>query len=144
MGLRETILKADDLPKQKVEVPEWGVTVWIRTMTGAERDAFESENWKVKGQEVTHNRQNFKARLVGRTLVDENGVRIFNDAQLGELGSKGAHVLDRLAEIAGKLSAISKKDEDEILGNSNAGPSSGNGIVSPRSSDAQFPSVNAA
>lgn len=133
MGLRELILKADDLPREAVVVKEWKdeqgnpLTVYIRSMTGVERDAFENETYKLVGKDMTFNRQNFRARLLGRTLVDEKGVRIFNDAELVQLGGKAAKVLDRLSTIASRLSGISEKDKEELLGNSNAGPSAGNG-----------------
>jgi len=38
MGLKADILAADDLPRVAVEVPEWNTTVWVREMTGSERD----------------------------------------------------------------------------------------------------------
>ena len=88
--LRKRIEQADDLPREQVEIPEWGITkddrVFVRTMEGTERDAFEGENWKIKaGTDPVFNRQNFRARLVARCLVDEHGNRIFQDAQMGTL-----------------------------------------------------------
>ena len=41
MNLRETILAAQDSKRISVDVPEWGVTVYLRTLSGTERDAFE-------------------------------------------------------------------------------------------------------
>ena len=37
MTLREAIFSADDIAKEIVEVPEWGVSVEVRAMTAAER-----------------------------------------------------------------------------------------------------------
>ena len=42
MSLKEQILKADDLPKEKVNVPEWNVDVYVRALTAAERDGYEA------------------------------------------------------------------------------------------------------
>ena len=39
---KEAILAADDLPREIVSVPEWGGQVCVRTMTGTDRDAFET------------------------------------------------------------------------------------------------------
>ena len=39
---REAILAAEDLPRELVEVPEWGGAVYVRALTGAERDQFEA------------------------------------------------------------------------------------------------------
>ena len=41
-NLRDLILAASDRQKEKAEVPEWGITVFITTMSGTERDAFET------------------------------------------------------------------------------------------------------
>jgi len=43
MGLltRDAILEAQDLQHEEVYIPEWGGSVRVRTLTGAERDAFE-------------------------------------------------------------------------------------------------------
>lgn len=128
MGLKEQILAAKDLEHVPHEVKEWGVTVFIRPMNGIERDALEGENFKVTaGKETTFNRQNFRARVLGRCLVDENGLRLFNDAELVQLGQKSAKVLDRLCAIASRISGITKEDEAELLGNSKAAPSAGAG-----------------
>ena len=131
MGLRERINAANDLRREQVEIPQWGITkedeVYVRTLTGTEKDAFESENFKLKDGDTTFNRQNFRARLVGRCLVDKNNARIFNDQQLAELGARSSEVLDGLSNKIGKLSAMSRKDQEDLLKNSSAGPSAGDG-----------------
>ena len=49
MGLlnKDQILEASDLQTFSVSVPEWGGDVQIRSMTGADRDEFESSLVKV-------------------------------------------------------------------------------------------------
>ena len=37
---KDAILAADDLPRETVHVPEWGGDVYVRTMSGTDRDAF--------------------------------------------------------------------------------------------------------
>ena len=39
---KDQILEANDLQSESVTVPEWGGDVLVRTMTGADRDAFEA------------------------------------------------------------------------------------------------------
>jgi hypothetical protein len=39
---KDEILEAADLSTKAVDVPEWGGSVNVRTMTGADRDAFEN------------------------------------------------------------------------------------------------------
>jgi hypothetical protein len=105
---RDAILGADDLPKEKVEVPEWGGDVYVRTLTGTERDSFEKQ-WA--GGKVP---EHVRAGLVVKTLVDESGKRIFEDGDVAKLGSKSAMVLDRLFAIAQRLNGLSQKDVEEL------------------------------
>ena len=47
---RDQILKAKDIKKETVNVPEWGGKVIVMGMTGKRRDEFEQEI--VKGKKV--------------------------------------------------------------------------------------------
>ena len=49
-SLRDQILRAEDATSEKVHVSEWGVDVWVRGLTGAERDAIEDSMVKGKGK----------------------------------------------------------------------------------------------
>ena len=41
MLTKEAILAADDLPREKVDVPEWGGEVYVRALTGAQMQPVE-------------------------------------------------------------------------------------------------------
>ena len=112
--LRDQILAASDRPREKVDVPEWGISVFISTMSGAERDGFESEIVTLHGKKTRLNLQNIRAKLVVRTLVDETGQRIFSDADVAELGKKSSSVLSRLYEIAQRLNSLREEDVAEL------------------------------
>lgn len=114
------ILAAQDRPTERVNVPEWGGEVIVRTLSGAERDAYEDETLKTDGKSLVVNRKNARARLVARCLCDESGNRLFSDAEAVALGSKSAAVLDRLFGIAQRLNGMTPKDEAALLGNSDA------------------------
>jgi hypothetical protein len=115
---RDSIIKAQDLEKEMVKVPKWGGEVFVRCMTGSERDAFESEAYSVNGKDVEINRDNFRARLLVRVLVDEKGDRIFADQDIKVLGSKSGKVLDRLFTVAMRVNGLSKEDLEELTKNS--------------------------
>lgn len=115
----EDILGVEDRPVERVEVPEWNGHVYLRTISGAERDAFEAESFR----QDQPNYQNLRARYLALTLTNEQGNRLFTQKQVGELGKKAAPVLDRLFTKAAKINAMSSSDVDELLGNSEAGPS---------------------
>lgn len=103
MGLltKEAILAANDLPTERVAVPEWGGDVLVRTMTGADRDAFEAS---LIGKSVRMD--NVRARLVSLTLCNEAGERMFDDAEIAALGKKSARALDRVFSVAQRLNGI--------------------------------------
>jgi len=111
---KDQILAAEDLVTEDVEVPEWGGTVRVRMMTGAERDSFEDSLTQTKGKNVKTNLANLRARLVARTVVDEAGKRMFTDAEAGVLGQKSAAALDRVFEAARKLNGMTEKDVEEL------------------------------
>jgi len=115
---RDAILQAEDLPRELVEVPEWGGCVYVRTLTGTERDAFEASVVEQRGKSTKMNLRNIRAKLVALTVVDEEGNRIFSDADVGQLGKKSAVVLDRLFEVAQRLSGLKDEDVEELAKNS--------------------------
>lgn len=110
MSLLEQILKAEDLPKVGVEIPEWGLTkdqAFIRTMTGLERDAYEASNLKRDAEGTMQvSFENISARLVARCLVDAEGKRVIPDEKIGEFGRKSAAVLMRLFRVAQQVNGL--------------------------------------
>lgn len=115
---RDAILQAQDLPKELVSVPEWGGEIYVRALTGAERDAFEQSIVEQKGKSTKMNLQNMRAKLVALTVVDEGGNRLFTDADAKLLGKKSALALNRVFEVAQKLSGLTPEDVDELTKNS--------------------------
>ncbi len=118
MGLdKKAILEADDLPKVKVSVPEWGDHIWVRTLTGTERDQFESQIYHAKDGGTTLSLSNIRARLCVLTIVDHAGKRIFEDRDIAELGKKSSLVLDRIFTVAQKLNGLRGEDVEEMAKN---------------------------
>ena len=112
---RDEILGADDLKTESVEVPEWGGTVIVRELTGAERDSWEASVVKTNGKKVTVDSRNMRAKLCSLCIVDENGKRVFSEKDAIKLGAKSASALDRVTDAAKRLSRIGE-DELEDLG----------------------------
>jgi hypothetical protein len=134
---REEIRQADDLPKEIVKVPEWGngdekAAVIVQGMTGSERDSLESEMIEMKKNRAHINVQgylsNFRAKLVSRTCVDQNGNRVFTDSDALWLGQKSAQALERVVDVAKKLSAMTNEDEEELTKNSSTDDESSTSI----------------
>jgi hypothetical protein len=121
----DAILAADDIVTETVDCPEWGGKVRVKAMTGAERDAFEQSIRRNGEIDVT----NARAKLLVRVLVNENGTRIFSERHAPELGKKSSLVLNRLYEVAARLSGMSDEDEAAMEGNSETAPT-GDGAAS--------------
>jgi hypothetical protein len=123
-NLRDAILGRDDLPVEVVAVPEWGMDVRVRALTGAERDAYEASCMRRGGAKGALEMEfsNIRARLVARSVVDEAGARVFTDADVAALGAKNAIALNRLFEVAQRLSGLRNEDFEELLGNSGSAP----------------------
>lgn len=114
---RDQILQANDLPREVVEVPEWGGQVIVRALTGTERDAWEAETFKLNGQTVQPDLRDIRARLVARAVIDESGARLFTDRDVAQLGAKSAAALIRVFEVAQRLSGLRAEDLKEMRGN---------------------------
>ena len=117
---REGILKADDLPSEDVEVPEWGGVVRVRTMTGAERDEFEATVYSpdADGKKIKVDRSNFRAKLLCGCIVDDDGNRMFSLQDITVLGAKSAKALQRVFDVAQALNGLSEEAQAEIEKNS--------------------------
>ncbi len=124
---RDQILAAKDLPHEDVPVPEWGGTVRLRGLTGDERDAYELSI--IAGQEAVSKGKltdaHIRSSLVALSIIDENGKRVFAESDIAALGAKSVAALDRCYAAAQRLSRLSKKDIEELKGNSGAAPSGG-------------------
>ena len=115
---REEILSFNDLSMEIVNVPEWGGDVKVRCLTGGERDELESLVVREKGDgDKNIDLSNFRARLVALSAIDENGNRLFTLDDVKELAKKSAKALDRVFNVAERLSALRVKDEEKAIKN---------------------------
>ena len=124
---RDQILQANDLETRSLDVPEWGGAVRVRALTGVERDALEASAIQGKGKNRDVNLTNFRAKLCARAIVDEQGKRIFEDADIAALGRKSSGALSKVYNLAAELSGISDADVDELTKNSESGQSGDSG-----------------
>lgn len=120
---KDDILKAEDLEREEVEVPEWHGSVLVRALTGTERDAYEASMVSQRGKDVVRNMANIRAKLVARCCITEDGERMFTDQDANALGRKSAAALDRVFEVAARLSRLNEDDIEELAGNCDADPS---------------------
>lgn len=122
---RGAILGALDIETEEVYVPEWRGWVRVRGLMGYERDAFEAELVRLRGPRGEVLMHNVRAKLVARSVVDEVGNRLFTDADIEALGQKSAAALDRIFEVAQRLSGVTKQAVEELAGNFGSGQTGG-------------------
>lgn len=110
--LRDQILQAQDIPSEMVEVPEWGVLVEVRGMTGAERtrimDLAMDGGGELKLQTV------YPEIVIATSFDPEGGQQIFAPADRDALLSKSANALDRLAMVGMRLSGFTQEAADAV------------------------------
>ena len=112
MKTADEILNYDDtLKREKVDVPEWETELFVKVMSGAERDRWELSTTALL---KTPNLANIRASLCVMTICDEKGKRLFTDEQINALGEKSAVVLDRIFDIARRINRLNDDDIEEL------------------------------
>jgi len=125
---RESLLKKEDLIIKKVDLGK-DEFVFVRQMTGHERDTFEqSLIKKIKDNKgiVTafeQSTEDFRAKLAVCTVCDEKGVLLLKSTDYELLSQRmSAARLEKIVNVAQKLNAISEEDKEELVKNSVVGP----------------------
>lgn len=123
---RDAILEAKDCDTVEVDCPEWGGSVLVRGMTGRERDQFEVslaedsagnvqvQRGRAGGRPPGRNLVNLRAKVVVRCVVDEDGQRLFTDADAVALGDKSGAAVDRVFTVAARLSGMADEDAETM------------------------------
>lgn len=116
---RDSILAAQDIKIELVNVPEWGGAVYVRGLTGAERAEYEMGLVEMKGGKVVKvNSTDSYPRLALCCCVDSDdpatAQRLFNDADLDALRQKSGAPLARIAKVALRLSGMGRQAEETL------------------------------
>ena len=119
----DDIVASQDKEYQDVDVPEWGGTVRIATMSGEDRDRWELSMMQADDSSERGFKLNFDAysrvRLVAMCLVDDNFNRIFvTKEQIEKLSQKSGKVMDLLYDVAQRVNGITDEDIDDLEKNS--------------------------
>ena len=135
------ILALDDLKSEWVAVPEWGFRAMVWALTGDERDSFEeiflkrkqqaTQLAKAQGKKHTQAEsvRGFRAMLVAQSVRNPSNTkqRVFSDDQVTALGGKNAAALQRIFEVAARLSGLGNDDVDELTATLGEDQSAGSG-----------------
>jgi hypothetical protein len=113
---RDLILESKDLPSEEVDIPEWGGSVFVRTMTGDERDKFDSHLFESK-RKSGGGIDSISALVAVMTVVDRNGNRLFTESDIAPLGRKSSGALGRIWKVAQRLNGLGPQAEEELAKN---------------------------
>jgi hypothetical protein len=128
----DAILAVDDRPTETVPVPEWGGDVMVRGMDGQGRDAYFASMAVQRGKQVTQDVHNATARLVARCIVDPESLEpMFTLEEADILGRKSAAALDRVGNVAARLSGLTEDDMEELKKDSRSTQNGGSTSGSP-------------
>ena len=114
---RSEILTKTELARELVHVPAWGGSIYLRALRADERDEYEQSLMVRRGKTVEMRMRGARAKLVVACAVDSQGVNIFTPDDVESVGSLDAATLDRLFEIASRLSGLREEDVQELTGN---------------------------
>lgn len=107
---KSEILSAPDIHKELVSVPEWGGDVYVRGLTGEERGQYEKSILTIRGKDQSINLAHIRAKLASLSICDEDGKRLFTDEDVKALDQKSAAALERVFNVAMRLSGLGAED----------------------------------
>jgi hypothetical protein len=112
-SLSQAIFAVNDITSETVEVPQWGVTVLVKSMTALDRakmigNAVESAGGQLNLQEVLPD------MVILCTFDPETGERVFLDSDRDALMAKSAGAIETIATVAMRLSGLTETAVDEL------------------------------
>ena len=109
----EAILQAEDFVYDDVECPEWGGTVRIRSLSGAQRVTLKKA--------IDNGQDDVDEMLCVMAIVDDDGNRIFNQKQIAELSRKNTKAISRVAIRVLEISGMRNPDKAVADAEKNSG-----------------------
>lgn len=125
----DDILAAHDIVTEDVEVPEWGGTVRVISLTGEERNRIgaamkaHAAGLASEDEAVIY----FQVRVVAASLVNERDERIVKPAQALVLARKSAAALQRVWNVCARLSGLGEDEVQRRTDDLKATPSASSG-----------------
>ena len=110
---KSDILEAKDIESEVVKVPEWGGEVMVYGLTLAEKDIW-TDSILVDGKA---NMEGATARLCALCIRDEKGKCIFTDKDITAFSAKSAKAIDRIFQVAQRISGIGQEEIEETVKN---------------------------
>lgn len=130
MDIRERLLSGATLRRTKVEI-SLGEMV-VQEMTGAQREQY----FNLCNESEAAIPPNMQAKIVQWCLVDNNGQRIFQPEDIGQISEMSGRDIEAIVYAALAVSGLTDSAVEELKGNSTGDLSDELGSESPKCSDA--------
>jgi len=109
---KSDILKARDFKMREVEVPQWGGSVMIKTLSSKDKGAFEQKTTADKLDLST-----IMAEYCALIICDEDGKQLFTREDVEQLAEKSAAALELVFNEGRDLNTFTEKDLEALAGN---------------------------
>lgn len=132
--LRDKIRAADDIGREMVPVPEWDVTVEVRSPNARERAALLH---LMAGQQDDEDARTafFPMVVVGTSFDPETGEQLFGADDVDWLATKNGAAVARVASVGLRLAGLIAEAVDEGKDDSSETPTDGTDSISPNDSE---------
>jgi len=111
VSLRDRILAADDIGKEMITVPHWGVDLELRTMTASERSKMLASSVDENGN---MDLEELYPRILIATVFDpKSGEAVFDGNDVAALANKSAAAVEFVAQKSMVLSGLAGDAVDE-------------------------------
>lgn len=120
-ALSEKIASTNDTTTETIHVPEWDVTIEVRSLPLGLRNSIIQGAMKDGKTEVT---KIYAGMVIASCYVPETGEKAFDGGDMAMLSGKNGKVLDRLAKLVLKLSGADEEDQQMVVDAAGKGSSS--------------------
>ena len=118
MLTKADIFEAKDYNLTKVDIPEWNGVVYVRGLTGEERDAYEKSFLDYGKDDSEVSLADLKIRLIIYGVTDEKGNNLFDMEDAEILNKKNGEILNKLFNAVRDVSGLGVAEEKEEEKNS--------------------------
>ena len=113
-AIRERIREANDLGDTTIRIPEWGVTLVIKSFTIGERKEFREQIALNEDEAIADQAEAMDRQMLKHCVYTQSGERLFtSDEDLDLLLDKAAHVVQRLVDAAAEASGLGDNSVEE-------------------------------
>jgi hypothetical protein len=111
VSLRDRILQSDDIGREELDIPQWGVTVEVRTMSAGKRSRM-LQTCTLPDGGVDLDRL-YPMLIIATVFDPETGESVFAEEDMPALQDKSAGAIEFVAQKAMEMSGMTAKAVDE-------------------------------